>query len=155
MPLSLVSWDNTPYVHRFHPTWTVDYIPFPGTTYSEWTLEMRYMKVYTLSQGILSFPGWIVIDGNNDGSVDITLGSSPSPFTTKTFLQLDQWNQLALISRASGTTTELYVNGIYFCDVPQRGDMLTGSVGWKFPNNYIAIKDMKIWTEAMPLNFLN
>ena len=56
-------------------------------------------------------PGWVVITGNNDGSANILLGGNAVPFVTKTFLMLDRYMQITLISFTGATTTKLYIDG--------------------------------------------
>lgn len=80
-------------------------------------MDMRFMKLEKLDENVLNFPGWIVIDGNLDGSTNIKLGSNTVPYLTKSFLIFDVWMELTLISRSGSTITELYINGIHFCDV--------------------------------------
>ncbi len=71
----------------------------------DWVFEIRYHKSERLDNEILIIPGYIEVIGTLSGSVKIKLGSNPSYYETKSYMQLDQWTHLTLMSEVSGTTT--------------------------------------------------
>jgi hypothetical protein len=66
---------------------------------------------------------------------------------------MDEWMHIALVSGA--TTTEFYVDGIFFETLNAVGPMITNpSLPWNSMGEDIAIKDIKIWSTAQPLSFI-
>lgn len=118
-------------------------------------MDIRLLKIIQYDQPMIYITGLIMMDGNADGSVAVKLGGAATAVNSKPFVQLDEWMQVTFISRAAATVTEMYVNGLYLCDIAQITNLPTAPVAWYGAHNYVAIKSLKIWTEALPLSFIS
>ncbi|TNV71134.1 hypothetical protein FGO68_gene12907 [Halteria grandinella] len=159
-PLDTMEWNHYgSSTYMFLPTTLVDTLRFdllPPKVggYKEWTFEIRMLKEYNLNEGLFDMPGFITITALNNGGVNIKLGTDLIGFDTSAFMQLDVWIHLTLMSEPGLSTTTLYINSQPLADIPQRTTLPSSSQGWFFPNNNVAIKEMRIWSEIMPLTFL-
>lgn len=68
-------------------------------------------------------------------------------------MKLDQWIQITFIGTSAGT--DMYVGGLPFLSMSDATTLPTNAAfSWHSPNFSIAVKDIKIWKAAMPVQFI-